>query len=183
MSKTLCWLNCAYIHVTKSHGLESSFSLELSLVFLGDNWMPTFIPHSQGSRIWVVFCGTFLQIGYNVAFAYCGCLQWYPWGRAKLKALSSEYFLLIYSLILKYSNLLDSFVITWTNRGLMACRSAKAGARVAKYKRLGNLSYVLGAIDAFRDHQNRNLKVRVTGITSLFHHFWCLRESSEKLLS
>jgi diacylglycerol kinase family enzyme len=61
--------------------------------------------------------------------------------------------------------------------------SAKAGARVAKYKRLGNLSYVLGAIDAFRDHQNRNLKVRVTGITSLFHHFWYLRESSEKLLS
>ncbi|CAK9214537.1 unnamed protein product [Sphagnum troendelagicum] len=41
--------------------------------------------------------------------------------------------------------------------------SAKAGARVAKYKRLGNLSYVLGAIDAFRDHQNRNLKVRVDG--------------------
>jgi hypothetical protein len=96
MSKTLCWLNCVYIHVTKSHGLESSFSLELSLVFLGGIWMPTFIPHSQGSRIWVVFCGTFLQIRYQVAFAYCGCLQWYPWGRVKLKAFSSEYFLLIY---------------------------------------------------------------------------------------
>ncbi len=106
-----------------------------------------------------------------------------PLGESKTQSFLFRVFSLNISLSLKYSNLLDSFVITWTNRGLMACRSAKAGARVAKYKRLGNLSYVLGALDAFRDHQNRNLKVRVTGIMPLFHHFWCLRESSKKLLS
>ncbi|MFS7925092.1 putative diacylglycerol kinase (ATP) [Helianthus anomalus] len=39
--------------------------------------------------------------------------------------------------------------------------SAKAGYHASKYKRFGNLCYVIGALQAFFGHQNHDLKIRV----------------------
>lgn len=39
--------------------------------------------------------------------------------------------------------------------------SAKAGYYASRYKRFGNLCYVLGALQAFMGHRNENLRIRV----------------------
>ncbi|XP_022147219.1 sphingoid long-chain bases kinase 2, mitochondrial [Momordica charantia] len=39
--------------------------------------------------------------------------------------------------------------------------SAKAGFYAARYKRFGNLCYVIGALQAFMGHQNKDLKIKV----------------------
>lgn len=39
--------------------------------------------------------------------------------------------------------------------------SAKAGYYAARYKRFGNLCYVIGALQAFMSHKNEDLKIRV----------------------
>ncbi|KAI5081549.1 hypothetical protein GOP47_0001292, partial [Adiantum capillus-veneris] len=39
--------------------------------------------------------------------------------------------------------------------------SAKAGYHAARYKRFGNLCYVIGALQAFTSHKNQDLKIRV----------------------
>ncbi|KAJ4728225.1 sphingoid long-chain bases kinase 2, mitochondrial-like [Melia azedarach] len=39
--------------------------------------------------------------------------------------------------------------------------SAKAGYYASRYKRFGNLCYVIGALQAFMGHQNQNLRVKV----------------------
>lgn len=43
------------------------------------------------------------------------------------------------------------------------CRSAKAGYYASKYKRFGNLCYVIGTLRAFIGHRNRDLKMKVSG--------------------
>lgn len=47
----------------------------------------------------------------------------------------------------------------WTN-----WRSAKAGYYASKYKRFGNLCYVIGALRAFLGHDNWDLKIKVSNI-------------------
>lgn len=44
------------------------------------------------------------------------------------------------------------------------CRSAKAGYYASRYKRFGNLCYVLGALQAFMGHRNEDLRIRVSAI-------------------
>ncbi|MCO5591200.1 hypothetical protein L7F22_045181 [Adiantum nelumboides] len=39
--------------------------------------------------------------------------------------------------------------------------SAKAGYHAARYKRFGNLCYVIGALQAFTSHKNQDLKIQV----------------------
>ncbi|KAG0619796.1 hypothetical protein M758_4G165900 [Ceratodon purpureus] len=41
--------------------------------------------------------------------------------------------------------------------------SAKAGYFASMYKKLGNLCYVIGALQAFRSHENRDLRMRTAG--------------------
>lgn len=41
--------------------------------------------------------------------------------------------------------------------------SAKAGHIASMYKRFGNLCYVIGALKAFRSHENRDLRTRIDG--------------------
>lgn len=41
--------------------------------------------------------------------------------------------------------------------------SAKAGYYASRYKKFGNLCYVIGALQAFFGHQNRDLKIKVDG--------------------
>ncbi|EFJ04852.1 hypothetical protein SELMODRAFT_138147 [Selaginella moellendorffii] len=41
--------------------------------------------------------------------------------------------------------------------------SAQAGYHATKYKWLGNLSYVIGALQAFMHHKNRDLDIRING--------------------
>lgn len=41
--------------------------------------------------------------------------------------------------------------------------SAKAGFYAGMHKRIGNLSYVVGALQGFQGHRNRDLKIRVDG--------------------
>ncbi|CAN8286169.1 unnamed protein product [Cochlearia groenlandica] len=41
--------------------------------------------------------------------------------------------------------------------------SAKAGFYASKYKKFGNLCYVIGALQAFMGHQNRDMRIRVNG--------------------
>ena len=40
-------------------------------------------------------------------------------------------------------------------------RSAKAGYYASRYKRFGNLCYVIGALQAFIGHQNQDLRIKV----------------------
>ncbi|KAK3194733.1 hypothetical protein Dsin_026043 [Dipteronia sinensis] len=40
-------------------------------------------------------------------------------------------------------------------------RSAKAGYYASRYKKFGNLCYVIGALQGFMGHKNQNLKVKV----------------------
>lgn len=47
------------------------------------------------------------------------------------------------------------------------CRSAKAGFYASMYKKLGNLCYVIGALRAFRTHENRDMRIRVNSNVSL----------------
>lgn len=42
------------------------------------------------------------------------------------------------------------------------CRSAKAGYYASRYKRFGNLCYVIGALQAFVNHHNKDLKIKVS---------------------
>ncbi|KAL3517206.1 hypothetical protein ACH5RR_024108 [Cinchona calisaya] len=41
--------------------------------------------------------------------------------------------------------------------------SAKAGYYASRYKKFGNLCYVIGALQAFFGHQNRNFRIKVDG--------------------
>lgn len=41
-------------------------------------------------------------------------------------------------------------------------RSAKAGYYASRYKRFGNLCYVIGALQAFIGHQNQDLRIKVS---------------------
>lgn len=41
--------------------------------------------------------------------------------------------------------------------------SAKAGYHASKYKRFGKLCYVLGALEAFMNHKNQDMNIRVDG--------------------
>uniref|UniRef100_A0A1J3HDP2 Sphingoid long-chain bases kinase 2, mitochondrial n=2 Tax=Noccaea caerulescens TaxID=107243 RepID=A0A1J3HDP2_NOCCA len=41
--------------------------------------------------------------------------------------------------------------------------SAKAGFYASKYKKFGNLCYVIGALQGFRGHHNRDMRIRVNG--------------------
>ncbi|CAL1398864.1 unnamed protein product [Linum trigynum] len=41
--------------------------------------------------------------------------------------------------------------------------SAKAGYYAARYKRFGNLCYVIGALQAFMSHNNQDLRIKVNG--------------------
>ncbi|KAG7570649.1 Diacylglycerol kinase catalytic domain [Arabidopsis thaliana x Arabidopsis arenosa] len=41
--------------------------------------------------------------------------------------------------------------------------SAKAGFYASKYKKFGNLCYVIGALQAFMGHHNRDMRIRVNG--------------------
>ncbi|GJX45515.1 sphingoid long-chain bases kinase 2, mitochondrial [Tanacetum coccineum] len=49
----------------------------------------------------------------------------------------------------------------YNNLLLQTVRSAKAGYHASKYKRFGNLCYVIGALQAFFKHHNHDLKIRV----------------------
>jgi hypothetical protein len=40
-------------------------------------------------------------------------------------------------------------------------RTAKAGHIASMYKKFGNLCYVIGAIQAFMTHENKDLRMRV----------------------
>lgn len=40
-------------------------------------------------------------------------------------------------------------------------RSAKAGYYASRYKRFGNLCYVIGALQAFIGHHNQDLRIKV----------------------
>ncbi|XP_013688241.1 sphingoid long-chain bases kinase 2, mitochondrial-like isoform X1 [Brassica napus] len=41
--------------------------------------------------------------------------------------------------------------------------SAKAGFYASKYKKFGNLCYVIGALQAFMGHENRDMRIKVNG--------------------
>lgn len=41
------------------------------------------------------------------------------------------------------------------------CRSAKAGYYASRYKKFGNLCYVIGALQGFSGHRNQDLKIKV----------------------
>jgi len=41
--------------------------------------------------------------------------------------------------------------------------SAKAGFYASKYKKFGNLCYVIGALQAFMGHHNQDMRIRVNG--------------------
>ena len=41
------------------------------------------------------------------------------------------------------------------------CRSAKAGFYASKYKKFGSLCYVIGALQAFMGHHNRDMRIKV----------------------
>jgi len=45
---------------------------------------------------------------------------------------------------------------------LITCRSAKAGFYASKYKKFGNLCYVIGALQAFMGHHNQDMRIRVS---------------------
>lgn len=54
-------------------------------------------------------------------------------------------------------------------------RSAKAGYYASRYKKFGNLCYVIGALQAFFRHHNQDLRIKVSlvyllelGISRLF---------------
>lgn len=47
---------------------------------------------------------------------------------------------------------------------LIFCRSAKAGYHASKYKRFGNLCYVIGALKGFIGHHNQDLKIKVSTV-------------------
>lgn len=44
---------------------------------------------------------------------------------------------------------------------LLFSRSAKAGYYASRYKKLGNLCYVIGALQAFIGHHNQDLRIKV----------------------
>lgn len=46
-------------------------------------------------------------------------------------------------------------------------RSAKAGFYAGKWKKFGNLCYVIGALQGFVGHKNRDLNIRVSELTAL----------------
>ena len=55
--------------------------------------------------------------------------------------------------------------------GLGYCRSAKAGYYASRYKKFGNLCYVIGALRAFMGHKNVDLRIKVSCITGKSYYF------------
>jgi hypothetical protein len=51
-----------------------------------------------------------------------------------------------------------------TTISIKFCRSAKAGYYASRYKRFGNLCYVIGALQAFVGHHNEDLRIRVSAV-------------------
>lgn len=64
----------------------------------------------------------------------------------------------------KFQNLAQTKALIWKVSAIFCgtCRSAKAGYYASRYKRFGNLCYVIGALQGFIGHSNQDLKIKVS---------------------